>query len=172
MPASLLLQLTLFTRLKFKNRLDIIYRTHLNQKFISINCVDMDSIPWEKVLHCVAEKNSRLSQMSKRELAHILPWRREFMERKPHYVLIKKLKSFFYWGSMRPFFIEWFSCFGTKQIYMDGGQMKELALVIWNPSMEMKERKSRFLIWLFFKNKAHGIHAMRTWGWFRGDGHT
>jgi len=31
MPASLLLQLTLFTRLKFKNRLDIIYRTHLHQ---------------------------------------------------------------------------------------------------------------------------------------------
>ena len=28
-------------------------------------------------------KNSRLSQMSKRELAHILPWRREFMEHKP-----------------------------------------------------------------------------------------
>ena len=28
-------------------------------------------------------KNSRLSQMRKRELAHILPWRREFTERKP-----------------------------------------------------------------------------------------
>ena len=64
MPASLLLQLTLFTRLKFKNRLDIIYRTHLNQKFFSINCVDMDSIPWEKAQlaaeekpHCVLGKN-------------------------------------------------------------------------------------------------------------------
>ena len=46
-------------------------------------------------------------------------------------------------------FIKWFSCFGTKQIYMDGEQMGELALIIWNPSMEMKKRKSRFLIWLF-----------------------
>jgi len=64
MPASLLLQLTLFTRLKFKNRLDIIYRTHLNQKFFSNNSVEMDSIPWEKAQlaaeekpHCVLGKN-------------------------------------------------------------------------------------------------------------------
>ena len=56
MPASLLLQLTLFTRLKFKNRLDIIYRTHLHQKFFSNNCVDMDSIPWEKAWLTVREK--------------------------------------------------------------------------------------------------------------------
>ena len=55
----------------------------------------------------------------------------------------------FYWGSMRPFFIEGFSCFGTKQIWMDGEQMGELALIIWNPSMQINKRKSRFLIWLF-----------------------
>jgi len=29
MPTSLLLQLTLFTQVKFKNRLDIIFRIHL-----------------------------------------------------------------------------------------------------------------------------------------------
>ena len=38
MPASLLLQLTLFTRLKFKNRLDIIYRTHLKNYSPKIFC--------------------------------------------------------------------------------------------------------------------------------------
>jgi len=46
--------------------------------------------PWEKAKLSEFGKKSRLSQMSKRELAHILPWRRDFTERKPHYVLGKK----------------------------------------------------------------------------------
>jgi len=46
--------------------------------------------PREKAKHSEFGKKSRLSQMSKRELAHILPWRRDFTERKPHYVLEKK----------------------------------------------------------------------------------
>ena len=49
----------------------------------------MDSIPWEKAKLSEFGKKSRLSQMSKRELAHILPWRRDFTERKPHCVLWK-----------------------------------------------------------------------------------
>jgi len=54
---------------------------------------------------------------------------------------------------MRPFFIEWFSCFGKKQICMDGEQMGELALIICNPYMKINKRKSRFFIWLFLKIK-------------------
>ena len=51
-------------------------------------------------------------------------------EEKPRCALIKKLQSFFIEGACDRFFIEGFSCFGTKQIYMDGGQIRELALII------------------------------------------
>ena len=51
-------------------------------------------------------KNSRLSQMRKRELAHILPWRREFMAHKPQrYGQTSKqlIKKNFDWREMFPY---------------------------------------------------------------------
>ena len=75
--------------------LNILSKLWCSSKFFSNNCVDMDSIPWEKAKLYEFGKKSRLSQMSKRELAHILPWRRDFTERKPHYVLEKKPSGHF-----------------------------------------------------------------------------
>ena len=128
----------------------------VHQKFFSNNCVDMDSIPWEKAWLTVREKPLTLWKKQSTWISCHPDGDLKNIALRAGLRDEKDVKDyFFFWGSMRPFFIEGFSCFGTKQICMDGEQMGELALIIWDPYMEMKKGKSRFLIWLFLKSKPY-----------------
>ena len=82
----------------------------------------MDSIPWEKAK--LSEFGKKLSKWEQYEENLF-----SGSHAGKHVHRVQPLDQ--------SFFIEGFSCFCKKQIYMDGEQMGELALIIWDPYMEM-----------------------------------